>query len=326
MLKRLLAGIIAVVKPSHPFGNRQWVTVSISFVLAVALWFVVTLNTQTYTTDFVVPIRLINFPGGYQLVHDFPQTVQVRVTGQGIKLLYEEFAPEDTLIIDYNSYQHRTHFVGHDNLTVVKTILTDGLTALRVSPDSIPLLKLRKDHKKVPVVAAVKWNMPPSFRLQGPVRIDPDSVIVAGPTDSLARLTEWRTSAAFISPFIDQPMTLRIPLDTLHPYMVSVEEVVVEILPEPFTELALPVPVRAVNLPRFTEVYFEPDSVDVRFLIPLSQADSVLPQLFSVDVDFRNLDDRSPYVLPQVSRSPSIAQLGGINPPMVKYMIISKAK
>lgn len=325
MLKKLLARVWTLARSTAPLSPQDWVTVSISLILAVTLWFIVTLNTQTYTTDFQIPVRLVNFPGEFQLLDEFPSHVQLSAEGPGIKLLYEEFDSPDTLIIDYISLSNKQHFVGHDNLDLIGKVLQDGVTPLMMVPDSISLRKLRKDTKKVPIRLAMTWNLPVSYRLASPPRLSFDSVLVTGPIDSLERIEFWPT-AALVSPLATQTSTFIIPMDTMHPFAVMPKDVRVEIRPEPFTEIKVPVPVRATGLPRFTELYFEPDTVMLSYLVPLAYTDSIDASDFQVEVDYSTVDARSNYVLPRLVRAIPSVEVVGLQPQRVKYLIISKIK
>lgn len=325
MLRKLLARLWALVKSTAPLSPQDWVTVSISLILAVTLWFIVTLNTQTYTTDFRVPVRLTNFPGEYQLLDEFPAEVQLQATGPGIKLLYEEFSSPDTLVIDYNAYSNKYHFVGHDNLELISKVLKEGVRAIAMTPDSISLRKLPKKTKKVPIRLAMTWNLPVSYRLASPPKLSVDSVLVTGPSDSLARIEYWPT-AALLSDLATENMTFRVPLDTMQPFAVVPNEILVEISPEPFTEINLPVPVHATGLPRRTDLYFEPDTVMVRYLVPLAYSDSIDASDFKVEVDYSAINPRSSYVVPRLRSAIPGTEVVGLQPQRVKYLIISRLK
>ena len=77
MLRERIRQFVRRATPVEKPKKNQWVTVSVSFVLAVILWFLVTLNTQTYTTSFDIPLKLVNFPENYQLIEEFPDNPAV---------------------------------------------------------------------------------------------------------------------------------------------------------------------------------------------------------------------------------------------------------
>lgn len=296
-----------------------------SFILAVTLWFIVTINTQSYNTDFEVPVRLVNFPGEYQLVEDFPEKVSVQSNGVGIKLLYEVFDRPDTLVLDYLDYQNKTHFVAHQNLHLFDQMMEKGVKTFSVKPDSLSFVKLKKASKKVPVVVAAQWNLPLAYRLTGRIRPEPDSVLVTGPLDSLKQIQSWATMGS-LTQLLDGPTTIELAMDTHPPFVVVPPTVSVQLNPEPYTELAFELPLRSLNLPRFTEIHYDPDTVSVRLLVPFRIADSIMASDFSVAVDYRSISPRSDYVVPMLTRSARGIELIGLLPNRVKYLVISKVK
>lgn len=325
MIRKRFARIFVWAFAQAPFTRHQWVTVGMSFILAVTLWFLVTINSQTYSTTFKLPIRLANFPGEYQLISDFPTSLDIETSGLGIKLLYEVFDKGDTLTVDYNNFQNSPYFIGTENLRLIEALMEPGLKTLSISPDSVSFAKLRKASKKVPVVLQNNWHLPPSYRLTGIVKPIPDSVLLTGPVDSLALIDSW-SSMQFNMPYIEGNTTFDIPLDTHPTFVVVPPKVSVNLNPEPYTEITYMLPVQAGNAPRFKELYFEPDSVALRFLVPFRLADSIQANDFLVQVNYGEIDYRSLYVLPMVAKQPDGIELIGVSPTRLKYLIISKVK
>ncbi|HHG84072.1 MAG TPA: hypothetical protein ENJ82_04920, partial [Bacteroidetes bacterium] len=110
MLKSLAERILNWLKPVKKPEKNQWVTVSISFILAVTLWFLVTLNTQSFSRYYSIPVKLSNFPEDLQLTREFPSQMRVLAKGVGIDLLYQQFESQDTLTINFNNFKDRREF------------------------------------------------------------------------------------------------------------------------------------------------------------------------------------------------------------------------
>jgi YbbR domain-containing protein len=325
MIRKRYARILSWVLSQAPFSRQQWVAVSVSFLLAVTLWFLVTINTQSYTTEIEVPVRLANFPGEYQLVQEFPKSIKLKTTGVGIKLIYEAFDKPDTFLVDFQDFEDRPQFVAHQNLYLFDQILQEGLKTVQVFPDTISFKKLKKASKKVPVVFANQWNLPPTYRITGKILAEPDSVLVTGPLDSLTRIGSWPTMKQ-LTASLDGPMTLEIPMDTHATFMVVPSKINVKVNPEPYTELNFLLPIRTLNAPRFTDVHFEPDTVNLRVLAPFRLADSIKSNQFSVAVDYNSISTRSDFVVPFLVNSSDLVQVIGFSPDRVRYLIISKLK
>lgn len=302
----------------------QWVAVSVSFVLAVTLWFLVTLNRQTYTTSFTIPVKLTNFPNDLQLLSEFPTELEVLATGAGIKLFYQGLDPiKDTVAIDFEVFRDKGFFSASKNLRLISTTLKQGVEAVSASPDTISLSFAVKSNKKVPVRIDVEWDLPPSYRVPPKSVVYTDSVLVVGPTDSLALVKECKTVHTKL-PYSIEPQVLYIPLDSLGAMQMLPNAIKFAYTPIPYTERLLRLPVIANGLPLDTQLHFDPDSIEVKLLVPLDKFETVKASGLSVEVDHASLNARSPYVVPRIMHIPQDAELVSFAPMKIHYMVVTR--
>lgn len=295
--------------------------VSISFLLAVTLWFLVTMNSQSYTTTFQVPIKLVNFPDSLQLLGEFPEELEVETRGVGIQLLYQRWEPEDTIYLDFNQLRDTRRFVPRSNLAQINQVLQPGVSTTRVRPDTISLAYLRKANKRVPVVLDMVLNMPPAYRMTQPLAPDRDSVLVVGPAASLKNIHSWKTVKFVTSPIRDREV-LYVPMDTIPPFTVLPKEVPVTVEPRPYTERVLSVAVNKVNLPRNTLLRLESDSVYLRFLLPMDEYDAINEESFRFEADFQSINKRSDFLIPTLTNLPQSVLVKSFSPRMLRYTIV----
>jgi YbbR domain-containing protein len=312
---------IAWLRPKKKPGKNQWVMVSISFLLAVTLWFLVTMNSQSYSTTFHVPIKLINFPDSLQLLKEFPEELEVDTRGVGIQLLYQKWEPEDTIYLDFNEVRDKRRFVPRANLAQINQVLQSGVSTTRVRPDTISLAFLRKANKRVPIVLDMVLNMPPSYRVTSTLRPDRDSVLIVGPEASLKNIHSWKTVQYVTSP-IRSRQVLYVPMDTIPPFTVLPKEVPVTVEPRPYTERVLSVAVNKVNLPRNTLLRLETDSVYLRFLLPMDEYDVINEGSFRFEADFESINQRSDFLIPTLAAFPPSVLIKSFTPRLLRYTIV----
>lgn len=282
------------------------------------------MNTQTYSTSFDIPVKLSNFPKSLQLSSEFPKEIRVLATGIGIDLMLQRWnPPNDTLNIDFRRFEDKRSFVSRENYGLIDQALRPGLRTVFAFPDSISLSYARKSNKHVPVVLDIELNLPPSYRNVGKLAPLKDTVLVVGPKDSLDRITEWRT-ARYRTPLLTRQQDLYVPLDTVPPFEVIPDKVVVPVNPVPFTEGTVSLPIRLTNVPRNTEVHLTPDSVRLKYLVPLSAFDEVRDTDFRLEVDFPEIDTRSDYVIPELVRKPKDVEIVGLTPLRMNYLIVTQ--
>lgn len=302
--------------------QNQWVAVSISFVLTVTLWLLVTLNTQSYTTNFSVPIKLSNFPNNYQLATEFPKEIQVFTSGIGIKLLYQSFDPiKDTLEVDFEQFGQRGFFIPEKNLRLIDAVLQPGLSSINVEPDTISLRYAVKANKKVAVKLDLEYNIPPSYRVPKELVHYLDSVILIGPEDSIAKFTSIRTKHIKLPPSAEGG-TVKIPLDSIGILQTLPSEIELSYTPLPYTEKILNLPIRTVGEPLGLELRIDPETLQVKVLVPLDDFETINTNSVFAVVDYNDIDTRSEYVIPQVRNLPDKGELVAFYPKLCRYLLI----
>ena len=323
MLRKILLRLLQRVRPKEKPDRNQWVAISISFVLAVTLWFLVTLNTQEFNSTFDLPVKFVNVPDDIQLGLDFPSTLSVESRGKGIELLNEIFEGDhDTIRIDFPTFRNQEFFIASNNVTVINRALRNEIRAVKVSPDSIPLSFGKRISRRVPVHLDFQLDMPLGFRNILRPTANVDSVTISGPQRQLDTLSFWRTERG---PFpVAGKGVLTVPMEVRPQFTVRPRTVKVPVEPLAYTERSLRVPVFPANLPSDTRLRLTPDSVNIGILVPISRYEAVENANLFFEVDYNDLDPRSPYVIPKAANFPEAIVLQRFFPIRLEYLIIKE--
>lgn len=290
-------------------------------MLAVTLWFLVTLNTQVFTTTIEVPLKLENFPRDFQLIDELPPYLKVQTKGLGVDLLAELLDGNDTVVINFRRDVRGDYFATRENMANVSRVLQPGVTALRAMPDSIGLHYVRKATKKVPVILRPNTlTLPTQHRLTEPPKIYPESVLITGPPGQLALIEEWPISEK-PTDLLDRPQSIFLSLDTLNGVQSLISEVRVEVNPQPYTEDSLVIRVETYP-PKGSQLILSPASVTVRYLVPVSRFSDINARQFSITVDSTHIFPSSEYVLPRIGKHPEDVHITEIYPQRLRYSIV----
>ena len=302
--------------------QNQWVAVSISFVLTVTLWLLVTLNTRTSSANFSVPIKLANFPSNLQLISEFPKELEIQASGIGIKLLYQSFDPiKDTVQIDFDAFRLAGNFIPEKNLRLINASLQAGLSTIAVSPDTISLRYASKASKKVPVVIDVDFNVPPSFRVSAQKMHYIDSLLVIGPEDSIAKIDHVKTKRIKL-PASAEARTVTIPMDSMGTLQTLPSEIELSYEPLPYTEKILLLPVKAIGAPLGVQFRVEPETLKVKVLVPLDDFESINPRNVFAIVKYADIDPRSEFLIPEIRNLPASGEVVSFYPQLFRYLLI----
>lgn len=296
---------------------------AISFVLAVTLWFLVTLNTKTFSTYISYPVRLLNVPDQFQLLQPFPQYLQVKTEGLGIKLLNQIITSgKDTIKVDFLRFSGSETFIPSENLGVINAALPEGLEALEALPNSISLKYVPKTTRKLPVRLASKIPLPPTYRHVSKIKLKPDSVLVIGPEEVLAKKEFWDTENLDIEP-VTRPRQIKVRLDTvdMKPLQLIDKFVTVSVNPEPYTEKEVEVRVQSFASIS-ARIRLTPEKVKVKILVPQKEYAQIDSSDFTIEVNLEKINRRSPMVIPEITGVPEKVEIVSIKPDRLKYMII----
>lgn len=325
MVRKFFERLLVNFRTAEKTQRNQWVAVSICFVLAVTLWFLVSINTQTFESSFGAPLKIKNVPANFQLVGEIPSRVRVKARGKGIDLLSEKWeSNKDTIAIDFQSYFRQEYFIASDHLEVLGSAIKYDLRPLAMIPDSISLRYVPKDFKLVPLVLDMELDMPLGYRHSGELKADfNDSIMVVGPKNELAKIDSWRT-VRYKTPRFKSKSTFRVGLESRPPLKVKPQKVQVTADPQLYTETSIDVPIRGINVPPNLTLRFDPATIKVDILVLLDRYEAIERAGIQAIVDFNSIDERSNRVIPRIIKVPSYAELQRFDPILVNYLIIEE--
>lgn len=270
-LDRLRDRFAANGEPDHHHGDeprRRWVAVSTCLLIALLLWFFLTMQ-ETYTTTFELPTQVVGLPDDTALVSLPPRTVRVQVSGEGFQLLQLRLDPS---LIPINASQE------YVDLDQVAPELPKGIVLENVSPRIFNLEKERRIVRLVPIRLEGSLETAPTHDLVAPPALEPDSVFVSGARSIVNSLEAWPTAPLDVEGLQDS-LLVRVPLsDTLAGLVeLSEAETTVRAVAQPFTEATREIDVIVTGVPSSQKVVaLDPSTVRVRYRVPLGQYDRAL--------------------------------------------------
>jgi len=279
------------------FAREKVIVFSVSFVLALSLWFVVNMNRE-FNITVQVPVELTNLPDNLALRSDVPENVSVNVSGEGWNLI-SLYTNPPKVSVDAESRQI--------NLFEQVRNMSGSFSELNVSqvdPIMLTIETEEKATKRVPIVSQINLNLQSRYGLIGEPEISPDSVTITGAESRLQELSQWETEEVTfeeVSRSMERVINLRAPTNGV---ILSTNEVNYQIDVAEFTEDEVRVPVRTRNLPSGEAVSFNPSSITIRYDVPIHQYTDVQGiRPYAVYVDYADLQaDDTGYITPRVEK------------------------
>ena len=252
---------------SHDFeadpGKKGFV-ITLCVLTACLLWFAFSMQ-EMYTQVISMPVEVTNLPDDQALISPPPTDVRVQIEGEGVQLLRLYYRPP-TIPLNASTREQDMELITSET---VKSVSIQGVT-----PRLITLATDERLRKRVPVRSRVRIDPATGHRVVGDPVIRPDSVWISGARSIVTGIDSWATEPAVIDDVRDTVRTVVALSDSLGRLLeLSADQVTYRANVQEFTEDRRVLAVQVRNAPPSRRVSFNPPSVTVRYLVPLSQYD-----------------------------------------------------
>jgi YbbR domain-containing protein len=315
---RILSPKIGEGQSSISTGEKALVF-GIAYTIAIGLWLMVNLDREfNLSMQFELVTGVIS--PELALVSPIPSHVNVSISGEGWKLLNIYGSPPRIPVNLVDQSIDMTEQVEN----IINTYQNINVT--RVQPAFISVNLEQRTSKKVPVDLQMDVNFSRQFGFLGTPRINPDSITVTGAQSIVSGITSWPTvvfSRDNLRESISTNLQLEAPPEVLG---ISIEEINLVANVTEFTEGELRIPLRIRGLPRGREVIFSPNTITVRYDVPIEEYMSTQNSVpYAAFVDYSDIvRDNTGLISPSVEliiSAPNI-KLKTIQPRTVSYYIV----
>ncbi|OQY73209.1 MAG: hypothetical protein B6D44_08200 [Ignavibacteriales bacterium UTCHB2] len=138
-------------------------------------------------------IKVVNQPTGYSCGFVDPETVSLKIKAKGWQLLSLRLGGENQFLI---SADNDSGLMSKDpfNQLNENTWISSGINIIEISPRKITYDVEKIKVKKVKIIPEVKLDFSNDYGLATPIKVFPDSVLVAGPKSIMDTLSFVKTN------------------------------------------------------------------------------------------------------------------------------------
>ncbi len=313
------------------FGfHLEWkkiLTFAFFLLLSATFWLILVLR-QTFETTIQIPIKYTNIPDSILLKNDLPTKINVGVSDKGVALFRSSLMKRnDSIEINVRNYlQAKNTLIKDDQFVqLIKTKLERTTTILRYNPSRISLEYSLLKSKKIPVIFDGEITTKSNFLLSDDIQVLPDSVTAYSSAEVLKNLSvAYTTNDKFEDLNKNTSVQLHIRAQNKIRFKPSIVKVTIPVAE--FAQKEVTVPITCLNKPYGTNVIFFPSNVSVSFAVALGSFNEILPENFSIDLDYSELEQATQGVVKlRLTESPSYIQNISIKPASVEF-ILEKSK
>jgi hypothetical protein len=169
----------------------------LSFIFAIVVWGSITLSDQFFSS-YNYRVRVINTPEGYVCGMINPNTISIKVKAKGWQLLNLNLNPSSEFLVSARGDSGIIKVDAYDQIPE-NSWLGSGVTIIDMSPRNISLNVEKIAFKKLKVIANTELKFQTGFGLATPIKIDPDSILAAGPKSIIKGLNSIETKKVILS-------------------------------------------------------------------------------------------------------------------------------
>ena len=276
------------------FSKIEWGKVIPFFlflILAFIFWLLIFFQEKSEGT-FQLPLKYINLPEDEAFVVDpMPHHIDLIISDLGSGLFkYYFFKRKDSLVIDVEKTQKENNDKLQVNqlTSLIRTKLTPGTELIGYIPAVISIETAKLQSKTVPVVFDGEMRTSGGHLVIDSISIIPNEVKVYGIGEQLRNISEVKTEYSVFEN-LKATSQLKAKIKKINGVTFKPNEVEVYIPIHEFTERQFEIVISTVNAPDNVDIKFFPSKVNVTFAVTLDDYKKLSPEMFEIEVDYKEL-------------------------------------
>jgi hypothetical protein len=299
----------------------------ISFLItSLLIWLLITLSKE-YTTSIVFPISYTDLPQDKLLEKDPVAEIEFLVKGSGFKILSSKFS-RNSILLNTDNLGKKTatkyFFLPKNQQVNIQKQLLSGIQIQQIVKDTIYLEIGSLTSKKVPVRLDLNIKYHVGYDASTPIKIAPDSILISGPKKQVSKINEVKSSFLTLDDVksnFENTLLIMKPENAKN-INFSNETVKIKGSVEKFTEGSFKIPFKVINLPSDIQLVTLTKTVEVVFIVGLSDFNKMNINSFRVECDFETSENNNlGYLIPKIVMKPDVVKSIRVLPNKIDFLI-----
>lgn len=299
--------------------NKKIYIVIVSVLFSITVWVSIALSDEYYST-YKLPIAIIDLPSGYSVGNNLPETITVRLKGDGWKLMSFELGSTEYF---YVSVKGDSGVITANLLANVENNpwFTSGINILDINPKNIRIVVEPIVEKKLKIIPKLKLDFKEGYSLATQVLVEPDSVLIRGPGSVIKKMETYSTKEISLKN-LDQKTNFIAELEELRGFETDLKFVNVTLDVQRIVENSInDIPLSVINKPENVDVILIPNTISCTFRGGVNILGKVSVNDIIATVDYNSVvNDTLGFVKPEI-QSPENLNLLSVRPDKLKYVI-----
>ncbi|PQJ78496.1 hypothetical protein [Polaribacter porphyrae] len=299
----------------------------IGFLIASFLiWLLITFSKE-YNTTITFPVTYVNIPQN-KLLQSVPvKQLNIFIKGSGFKILKTKILTPN-LKLDVSNLQRKQkskfYLLPFSQQSKIANQIATGLQIKQFELDTIFLNIGVLTSKKIKLKANTDITYHIGYDLLDDISIKPDSIVVSGTKmqlDSIKQIELSKLTLKDVKSNFSESVKIVKPKGVNNlKFSTSFAEISGKV--DKFTEGKLEIPFLVKNLPNNTNLTTLSESVEISYVVALSNFSKVNINSFKVECDFLTSQDNNlSYLIPKLVTKPSFIKSYKIVPLKIDFLI-----
>lgn len=290
------------------------------------MWLLITLSKE-YITTITFPIVYNNLPNNKLLQTAPIKEIDLQIKATGFKIIRSNFMKKSISLSANNLLKksNRKYFFLTSNQKVnIQKQLLSQVSLEEILLDTVYLELGSLISKKIPVKPNLDINYHVGYDILDKINITPDSIVITGPESQIEKINSINLKALKLQ---DIKSNFKQKVDIIKPLGIknvklNLNAITISGKVEKFTEGSLKVPFRVVNLPTDIELNTLSKTVEVVFIVGLSNFNKIDVNSFVIECDFKvSMQNNLMYLIPKVVEKPDLIKSFKIIPNKIDFLI-----
>ncbi len=324
-LKQRLSQRIKEIYSAFTSARGREVGLFLLFVcISYVFWLMLTLNNEMQQ-DVDVPVVISNVPDSVTVLTDIPPAVKVSLRDKGSVFLRNRVSGIRPLKINWPDYVDNTadntfRLTKVELAGMVRDNFAQSTQVLSVSPDSMRINYTTAPGIKVPVQPELDLTAAPGYIINGKISLSADSVMMYAVGGLSSKIQSVKTMPVSRTNLMDTTH-VSIRLASIEGVKIVPPSITITIPVEPLIARKQMASITAKNVPTGMGLLTFPSSVEVSYLIPMSQYNKE-PYAVKAYVDYADVAHARSGKLPVgLSLLPANYKNVSVQPDSVEYIV-----
>ena len=295
-------------------------------IASVLIWMLITLSKE-YTATLRFPLKYSDFPQDKLLQKEPLSEIDVIVKSSGFNILKSRLSDKN-LVFNAKSLNKKSssqyYFLTRNQFKSVQKQLQSGVQLQEISLDTIFLDLGSLISKKVPLKPNLEINYHIGYDILESVSMDPDSILISGPKGQIENIKIINLELLKLEDVksdFSKKVKIILPENTgnikLNSKFTKISGEV-----EKFTEGTFKISFKVLNLPKDINLTTLNKTIEVVFVVALSNFDKVNKDFFEVVCDYNIAkENKLNYLIPKVTVNSRLIKSFKVIPNKIDFLI-----